>query len=88
MEFVTTPDESGKGRLIVDGRYYGLPLETVKRLELMYTTLQSMTQYEECDCGCPWKAKPVLMKPAHYYMLAKEALGIDRNKDDETPIPR
>ena len=36
VTFVTTPDETGKGRIIVDGRHFGLPLETVKLLERLY----------------------------------------------------
>lgn len=82
MEFVITPDDSGKGRLIVDGRYYGLPLETIVRIKAMYDTLEAMTQTEECDCGCPWKSKPKLGKPAHYYFAALEALGRSRNTEE------
>lgn len=33
MEFVDTPDETGKGRVIVDGRYYGVPLVVVEKLK-------------------------------------------------------
>ena len=29
VKFITTPDETGKGRVIVDGRHYGLPLAVV-----------------------------------------------------------
>lgn len=30
LEFTTTPNETGKGLLKINGRYYGLPLEAVK----------------------------------------------------------
>lgn len=30
--FDTTPDETGKGRVIVDGRFYGLPVAAVSEL--------------------------------------------------------
>ena len=36
MEFITTPDETGKGRIVVDGRYFGLPVDAVKLLERLY----------------------------------------------------
>lgn len=36
IEFVTTSDETGKGRIIVDGRYFGLPIEAVKEIERLY----------------------------------------------------
>lgn len=36
MEFVTKPDETGKGRIVVDGRYFGMPLDAVKLLERLY----------------------------------------------------
>lgn len=32
IEFITEPDCTGKGLVIVDGRYYGLPLEAVLRI--------------------------------------------------------
>lgn len=36
IEFDTKSDETGKGRIIVDGRYFGLPVEAVKVLEQAY----------------------------------------------------
>ncbi len=33
MKLVDTPDETGKGRIIVDGRYYGVPLTVVEKLK-------------------------------------------------------
>lgn len=33
IKFVTEPDETGKGRVIVDGRYYGLPMAAVLEYE-------------------------------------------------------
>lgn len=44
MEFVTQPDETGKGRIIIDGRYFGLPIEAVKLLEQLYKEKQDETQ--------------------------------------------
>lgn len=32
MKLVDTPDETGKGRVIVDGRYYGIPLSVIEKL--------------------------------------------------------
>lgn len=75
MKFVTTSDETGQGRIIIDGRYYGLPVAAIERIKTMYDTLNQMTAAEDCDCGCPWKSKPKLYKPVHYYMTAKHALG-------------
>ena len=45
--------------------------------------LETMTKCEPCDCGCPGGQKPVLMKPQHYYAIAREALGvgIDESRD-------
>lgn len=76
MEFVTTPDETGKGRVIVDGRYYGLPVEAVEQIKRMQEVLTRMTATEPCDCGCPWKSKPKLSRPIDYHMAAKYALGM------------
>lgn len=45
-------------------------------IERMRQALIAMTQREPCDCGCPLKSKPVILKPAHYYALACEALGV------------
>lgn len=36
IEFDTKSDETGKGRIIVDGRYFGLPVEAVKVLDQAY----------------------------------------------------
>lgn len=83
MKFVTTSDETGQGRIIINGRYYGLPVEAIQRIKTMYDTLNGMTAYEECDCGCPWKSKPKLEKPLHYYMAAKFALGCMHETQDE-----
>ena len=33
MKLVDTPDETGKGRVVVDGRYYGVPLVVVEKLK-------------------------------------------------------
>lgn len=50
------------------------------KIERMRNALMLMTQVEPCDCGCGGN-KPVLMKPHHYYAIAKEALG---NGTDES----
>jgi hypothetical protein len=39
--------------------------------------LESMTRKEPCDCGCPSGKKAVILKPAHYYAIAAEALKGD-----------
>lgn len=83
MKFVTTSDETGQGRIIINGRYYGLPVSAVERIKTMYEVLDRMTAYESCDCGCPWKSKPVLYKPLHYYMAAKDALGRINESQEE-----
>lgn len=33
IEFITHPDTIGKGRLLVDGRYFGLPMEVILRFQ-------------------------------------------------------
>lgn len=35
ISFIETPDESGLGRVVVNGRYYGLPLEAVSDYALL-----------------------------------------------------
>jgi hypothetical protein len=45
--------------------------------------LKLMTQVEPCDCGCPNALQPVLMKPHHYYIIAKEALEGKRCADEK-----
>lgn len=37
IEFITTPDVIGQGRVVVDGLFYGLPVEAVKELEHSYS---------------------------------------------------
>lgn len=37
LEFDDTPDETGKGRVVVDGRYFGLPVDAVRLFEKLYT---------------------------------------------------
>lgn len=47
--------------------------------------LEMMTKMEPCDCCCPNAQKPVLLKPQHYYAIAREALriGADESQDDD-----
>lgn len=85
IEFDTTPDETGKGRIVVDGRYFGLPVEAVAQFKLMQDTLERMTATEVCDCGCPWKCKPKLGKPLEYFFAAQHALGISHYDDKGEP---
>ncbi len=53
----------------------------VKRLRSVF---EQMSRFEPCDCGCPSARKPLLMKPHHYYLMARDALGvgIDESRDD------
>jgi hypothetical protein len=37
IRFVTAPDETGLGRLVVNGRYFGLPCEVVAEYEALKT---------------------------------------------------
>ena len=41
--FITKPDETGKGRIIIDGRYYALPLEAVIEYEKLRKYLDAPT---------------------------------------------
>ena len=41
VEFVTDPDELGRGRVIVNGRYFALPMEAV----LEYKVLRDLALY-------------------------------------------
>jgi len=47
--------------------------------------LETMVKVQVCDCGCPNAQKPVLLKPQHYYAIAREALriGADESQDDD-----
>ncbi len=47
--------------------------------------LEIMAKVQVCDCGCPSGMKPVLLKPQHYYAIAREALriGADESQDDD-----
>ena len=46
--------------------------------------LEIMAKVQACDCGCPSGMRPVLLKPQHYYAIAREALriGADESQDD------
>ena len=43
IEFNTTPDVVGLGRIIVDGKFYGLPVDAVKLFQSLYTIDQIHT---------------------------------------------
>lgn len=47
--------------------------------------LKCMTQLEPCECGCASGKMPVLMKPHHYYAIARDALGngVIESRDSE-----
>ena len=45
IKFITEPDVTGKGLIVVDGRYYGLPLEVVKLFENLYTIHDQVVIY-------------------------------------------
>lgn len=44
IEFDAKPDCTGLGRLIVNGKYYGLPVDAVKELELMTDVALAATE--------------------------------------------
>ena len=47
-------------------------------------SFELMTKSEMCDCGCQMR-KPILLKPHHYYAIAREALriGADESRGDD-----
>lgn len=45
--------------------------------------LEIMVKVQTCDCGCPSRMKPVLLKPQHYYAIAKKALGIGADESQD-----
>lgn len=46
IDFCTNPDETGKGRVIVDGRFYGLPMGAV--LEFQRLQAHEKARNEAC----------------------------------------
>lgn len=50
IDFVTEPDETGKGRVVVDGRYYGLPMNAV--LEFKRLREKQLPPNEQWCVGC------------------------------------
>lgn len=57
IEFVTEPDETGKGRVIVDGKYYGLPANAVREIK---QTRQALSELRDVVIdhnrgGADWK---------------------------------
>lgn len=57
-------------------------LSMVEQNNRYRAALELMTKSEMCDCGCQMR-KPILLKPHHYYAIAKKALGIgaDESRD-------
>lgn len=45
-----------------------------KEVARLRGVLEAMTKTTPCDCGCPTASQPVLMKPLHYYAMARAAL--------------
>ena len=66
-------NEQAKNEAFIGGSVSNAGLGDFERMK---SALEYMVRLEPCDCGCPWKCNPILLKPAHYYALAKEALGI------------
>lgn len=46
IRFVTAPDETGLGRLVVNGRYFGLPREVVAEYEALKTAAAAKAEPE------------------------------------------
>lgn len=44
LEFDRTPDPTGLGRIIVDGKYYGLPAEAVAYLGILAALAADLQQ--------------------------------------------
>lgn len=53
------------------------------KCETYRIALEMMTKMEPCNCGCPNAQNTVLLKPQHYYAIAREALriGADESQD-------
>ena len=57
-------------------------LSMVEQNNRYRSALELMTKSEMCDCGCQMR-KPVLLKPHHYYAIAKKALGIGADESQD-----
>ena len=59
-------------------------LSMVEQNNRYRAALELMTKSKMCDCGCQMR-NPILLKPQHYYAIAKKALGIgaDESRDDD-----
>ena len=57
-------------------------LSMVEQNNRYRAALELMTKSKMCDCGCQMR-NPILLKPQHYYAIAKKALGIgaDESRD-------
>ena len=70
IEFVTTPDETGKGRVIVDGRYYGLPLGVVLEYKALRDILDTNIQLLRATCNTSKGAKdPIEFMQSRGFLL-------------------
>ena len=57
-------------------------LSMVEQNNRYRAALELMTKSKMCDCGCQMK-KPILLKPHHYYAIAKKALEIDADESQD-----
>ncbi len=59
-------------------------LSMVEQNNRYRAALELMTKSKMCDCGCQMR-NPILLKPHHYYAIAKKALGIgaDESREDD-----
>ena len=57
-------------------------LSMVEQNNRYRAALELMTKSKMCDCGCQMR-KPILLKPHHYYAIAKKALGIGADESQD-----
>ena len=48
--------------------------EIAAQRDRLLEALKAMIKTEPCDCGCPQKQKTVVLKPAHYVAIARDAI--------------
>ena len=49
--------------------------QALKQRDALLSALKSMVKTEPCDCGCPQGQKTVVLKPAHYIAIARDAIN-------------
>ena len=57
-------------------------LSMVEQNNRYRAALELMTKSKMCDCGCQMR-NPILLKPHHYYAIAKKALEIDADESQD-----